>query len=172
MKTVRFLQIGLLLTAALSVPRSFAQDYTRWGLPEGAKARLGKGWISGNVAYSQNGQWIAVGSSIGVWLYDANSGAEANLFEAYTRPVRSVAFSPDDSILAAAQYRSIDLWDTLNRKLLRTIEGAFGGVECVAFSPDGLTLASGAGTKPSACGILARGRAPTRLKGIRMMLSR
>ena len=32
----------------------FAQDYTQWGLPDGAKARLGKGKIS-EIAYSQDG---------------------------------------------------------------------------------------------------------------------
>ena len=100
MKTVRFLQIGLLLAAALSVPRSFAQDYTRWGLPEGAKARLGKGRISGNVAYSPDGRRIAVASDIGIWLYDMGSDTEVNLLAGHTGSVHSVAFSPDGSMLA------------------------------------------------------------------------
>ena len=35
-------------------PSSFAQDYTQWGLPEGAKARIGKGSIN-DMRYSPDG---------------------------------------------------------------------------------------------------------------------
>ena len=49
-----------------------AQDYTQWGLPEGAKARLGKGTIS-DITYSPDGTLLAVAGSIGIWLYDTNS---------------------------------------------------------------------------------------------------
>ena len=55
---------------------TFAQDYTRWGLPEGAKARLGKGWLFGNIAYSPDGTRLAVCSSIGIWLYDTTTCIE------------------------------------------------------------------------------------------------
>ena len=37
------------------LPNAFAQDYTTWNLPEGAKVRLGKGAVSGNVEYSPDG---------------------------------------------------------------------------------------------------------------------
>ena len=49
-----------------------SQDYMQWGLPEGVKARLGKGTIS-DITYSPDGTRIAVASSIGIWLYDTNS---------------------------------------------------------------------------------------------------
>ena len=32
----------------------------QWHLPEGAKARLGKSWIFGNIAYSPDGARLAV----------------------------------------------------------------------------------------------------------------
>ncbi len=48
---------------------AFAQDYTKWSLPEVAKAQLGKGWIS-EIQYSPDGKRLAVVSSIDVWLYD------------------------------------------------------------------------------------------------------
>ena len=35
-----------------------------WNLPEGAKMRLGKGEISGNIAYSPDGTRLAVASTI------------------------------------------------------------------------------------------------------------
>ena len=70
---------------------SFARDHTQWRLPEGAKARLGKGWLSGNIAWSPDAKRLAVGSSIGIWLYDAHSGAEITLLTGHTGPVSSVA---------------------------------------------------------------------------------
>ena len=44
-------------------------DYTRWNLPERAKARLSKGRING-INFSPDGTQIAVGSATGVWIYD------------------------------------------------------------------------------------------------------
>ena len=144
MKTVRFLQISLLLAAALSVPSSFAQDYTRWGLPEGAKKRIGKGWISSNIAYSPDGALLAVATSIGIWLYDANTGAEVNLLTGHPRVVNSIAFSPNSFMLASGSPDStIRLWNAHNGKQARTLEGHDGSVNCVAFSPVGYTIASG-----------------------------
>ena len=52
-----------------------AQDYTKWKLPEGAKARLGKGRIN-EIKYSSDSRRLAVASSIGIWLYDTRTGKE------------------------------------------------------------------------------------------------
>ena len=100
MRKAQFLGFSLLLTSVLFLQNSFAQDYTRWELPERAKSRFGKGLKTGNIEYSPDGRKLAVGSSIGVWLYDTANGAEINLFAGHTRPVRCVAVSPDGTILA------------------------------------------------------------------------
>ena len=71
-KTVLCIFLTFILVSALSLPNTFAQDYTQWGLPDGAKARLGKGTISGNIAYSPDGTRLAVASGIGIWLYDTS----------------------------------------------------------------------------------------------------
>ena len=55
MKTTFTMILILLFMIPALVPNTFAQDYTQWGLPEGAKARLGKGRISGNIMYSPDG---------------------------------------------------------------------------------------------------------------------
>ena len=44
-------------------------SHTKWSLPEGAKARLNKGFIF-EITYSPDSTLLAVASSIGVWLYD------------------------------------------------------------------------------------------------------
>ena len=45
MKMTRLLLITIFLVSSLSQPNTFAQDYTKWGLPEGVTTRLGKGQI-------------------------------------------------------------------------------------------------------------------------------
>ena len=83
----------LLILLNLFALNTFAQDYTQWGLPEGATARLGKGRLSGNIAYSPDGTHLAVVSSIGIWLYDTATYDEFALLTGHTDGVTSVAFS-------------------------------------------------------------------------------
>ena len=64
--------IANLILILLLLSPTFAQEYTQWNLPEGARARLGKGHI-GEIAYSPDGNRLAVASSIGIWIYDAHS---------------------------------------------------------------------------------------------------
>ena len=96
-------QLSLILTAFLVIftfaPTTFAQDYTQWGLPEGAKARLGKGSIN-EIAYSPDGARLAVASSIGIWLYNTQTYQEIALLTGHTGWVSSVSFSPDGRTLA------------------------------------------------------------------------
>ena len=116
--------------------------HTTWGLPEGAKARLGKGAIFG-IAYSPDGTRLAVASTIGTWLYDAQTHQELALFTGHTLYVHSVAFSPNGQILATgSRDHTIGLWDVRTGNRLRTLTGHTATVESVAFSPDGQTLAT------------------------------
>ena len=92
--------------------RTYAQNYTKWGLPEGAKARLGKGWITGEIAYFPDGSRLAVAGSIGTWIYDTKT-VELDLLIG----VSSVAFSPDGTMLASiaegldGRDSTVQLWD-------------------------------------------------------------
>ena len=127
MRKSGFFIFSSLIAAVLFLRVSFAQDYTRWGLSEGAKARLGKGYVTGDVTFSPDGALIAVASSIGIWLYDVDTGDEVNLLTGHTRPVSSVAFSPDGLTLAsrASDYdETIRLWDVRSGDALQTLEGA------------------------------------------------
>ena len=82
-------------------------------------------------------------SSIGVWLYDANTGAEVNLLAGHTSVVRSVAFSPDGTKVAGGSFdRTIRLWDVRSGKVIHTLAGHADSVDAIVFSPDGATLAS------------------------------
>lgn len=125
------------------LPSSFAQDFHQWGLPNGVKARIGKGWVT-DMAFSPDGSRLAVASSIGIWIYDINTGSEAAFLNGHTEHVTSVSFSPDGKTLVSASSDwTIRIWDVNNKKHLRTLEEHSGPVNSVTYSPDGKTLASG-----------------------------
>ncbi len=112
-------------------------------LPEGARARLGNGYMQG-VKYSPDGLMLAVESSIGVWLYDADTLEVLHLLTGYTDTVNSIAFSPDSRMLASAENATIFLWDITHgshKASLQTLNK--DRVNTLTFSPDGKMLASG-----------------------------
>ena len=93
-----------------------------------------------------DGTRLAVASSIGIWLYDAHTGAEVNLLTGHTDRVLSVSFSPDGGTIASGGGyfdATIRLWDAATGAHLRTLTGRTGPVYSVSFSPDGGTIASG-----------------------------
>ena len=136
---------SLLILLTLFSFNIFAQDYTQWGLPDGAKMRLGKGWIY-EIKYSPDGSRLAVASTIGIWLYDTTTYQEVALLAGHTSEVNSVAFSPDGGTIASGSSDdTIRLWDARTGAHIRTLTGHTSTVYSVAFSPDGTTIASGSG---------------------------
>ena len=141
-----FIFVWLLILLFFS-PSSFAQNYTRIGLPEGAIARFGKGYVN-DVKYSPDGTRLAVATSIGVWLYDTSTDTELDLLSEEPDYVETIAFSPDSSTLASSGYSPngiIRLWDTDTAKLRGTLDGSEEEILVLAFSPDGTILASSGG---------------------------
>jgi WD40 repeat protein len=81
------------------------------------------------------------GGKVRVW--DIRSGALLATFEADEYITRTVAFSPDGSIVAAGnQDGTIKLWDAKTNKLLRTIQAHVVKTAAIAFSFDGRFIAT------------------------------
>ena len=141
---ILFFIFSLLFTFVLFLHDGFTADSVQWHLPEGAKARLSKGSPT-DVQFSQDGTHIAVASSIGIWLYDAQTYQEIDLLTDRTRGTRSCAYSPDGTVLAGGGTDgTLLLWDVATRQLRATRKGHERPIVTLAFSPDGSMLASGA----------------------------
>ena len=149
---VRVTAVGVIapvtFTATASLPEMESglphgdKNPTKWGLPEGAKARLGKGLIS-EAAYSPDKKLVAVATNIGTWLYDAESGEPLSLLTGHRNAVEHVAFSQDNKILATGGTdKTVRLWDVATGTELAVLQhSGYYGVHDLAFSPDGTTLA-------------------------------
>ena len=138
----------IFITLFTFLPNAHAVDTTKWGLPDGAKLRLGKG-IVGTIAYSPDGTRLAVSSSIGVWIYDTETGEELHLlFDENSPSAGIVAFSPDGNTIASNVGGTIHLWDTNTGERLQSITahtpqpGRYTWLTNLAFSPEGNTIAS------------------------------
>ena len=141
-----FFFTSLLIGFVLFLPKGFTEDSARWHLPESASARLGIGDAT-DVQFSPDGTQIAVASSIGIWLYDAQTYQEVDLLTDHVRGIRSCMYSPDGTILAGGGMDgTVLLWDISTRQLITAVKGheSWRRVITLAFSPDGRTLASGA----------------------------
>jgi WD40 repeat protein len=96
------------------------------------------------VAFSPDGDILAGGFEGGsVRLWNVADGTVVDLLEHDSIFVLGFGFSPGGSILAVAWIDGIFAWDISNESFLWTQNENTGTVDCLAFSPDGQTLATG-----------------------------
>jgi WD40 repeat protein len=124
---------------------------------------LAAGSVPAHLAFSPDGRTLAsaggasdLGGPGEVKLWDAATGKNTATFKGHTGMVWSVAFSPDGKTLTSGGGRfsnepglvprlgtgELKLWDVATGKNTLTLKSYPGVVFCVAFSPDGRTLAS------------------------------
>lgn len=98
-----------------------------------------------SVAFSPNGQWLAIAGELGaVHLWEwKKAGSYVPSFGQYAAWVSAVAFNPTGTRIASSSSDgSIQIWDAGTYEKLATLKGHEDWVSSVAFSPDGATLAS------------------------------
>ncbi|OAQ25337.1 WD40 repeat-like protein [Linnemannia elongata AG-77] len=106
------------------------------------------------VGFSPDGQLLVSCSRDSlVKLWGSNSGALISNFTGHTKPVASVNFSPDGSKIASSSHdQTVRLWSHVGwlrqyhsetGEISLSVSTLPGRTECVAYSPDGLFIASG-----------------------------
>ena len=78
----------------------YGNDVTTWALPEGAIARLGRG-CEPDIAFSPDSQHLAIGNSLGLWVYDLETLSPIALWETERGMTFHIAFSPNGKWIAA-----------------------------------------------------------------------
>ena len=96
-----------------------------------------------DAAFSHDGRTLATAGDQTARLWDARTLRPLATLVGHRREVGSVAFSPDDSLLATACWDgTVKLWNLPAGTEAATLSGHRNGVLTVNFSPDGRTLAS------------------------------
>ena len=129
-------------TSAVSLS---AAEYPKWNLPEGATVRLGRGSVSRMdraLAFSPDSRFLAVATTIGVWLYDREDLSRLTLLP--VDEATTVVFAPDGTLMAGSGGREggIGVWDLSTGTRTATL-GSRARVRFMDISRDGGTLASG-----------------------------
>jgi curved DNA-binding protein CbpA/ribosomal protein L40E/DNA-binding beta-propeller fold protein YncE len=159
-KAIAFSPDGKSLASGSATKKGKADvdEVTLWDVPSGMWQMTFEGhggafimiWAeqSGSVrglAFSPDGKTLATASEDwSIKLWDVTTGKMKRRLK-HSKPVRAVAFSPDGKMVASAtdQEMVVKLWDAQTGALKQTLSGHLANVECVTFSPDGETLASG-----------------------------
>lgn len=144
-----------LLFFIILLMNSFAQDYTQWALPEGAKFRFGKGQVcnyEGHMTtigkgrsfhFSPDSTQFLVMTSLGIWEYDVMTGEEIKVSRIdRMRQFGGISLSVDSQKYAIPKNSKIEIWSLLTNQLVNILEDSNVTFYSAVFHPDGKTLLS------------------------------
>ena len=111
-------------------------------------AQWGQGVLT-DVAYSPDGHWLAVATTVGVAMYDTQDLTHRQYFLDTVSNVRTIVFNPDSQLLAVVSTvsRYIQIWRLANQTLVHEFELSdtadyWYRPIYVSFSPDGQYFAT------------------------------
>jgi WD40 repeat protein len=94
------------------------------------------------LAFSPNGNYLAVGGTSGIYLFDFQQLSNPAFIQTGVW-ARSIAFLPQNNMLAAGLFDStIKFWDISNTQLQKTLDEPDGWVRSISISDDGLLIAA------------------------------
>lgn len=104
------------------------------------------------VAYSPDGELLAVSGYREVLLHKADGSGLAARLVGRSQRVESLAFSPDGKLLAAVGgnpclFGELQIWDLAARKLVKSVEVGYDVLYGVSFAPNGKLVAFGGAEK-------------------------
>ena len=160
-----------------------------WDVADHRQVRSLRGQdLAQTVAWSPDGNTLASGSLGGtIRLWRAGSWKLLRTLRGHHgHPVKTLAWSPDGRTLASAcrtghgyfsvpkrplqDEGTIQMWDASSGRLLRTVKADQDGVNSIAWSPDGKTIASAGGNETIRLWEAASGRQLRTLQGHRRPL--
>jgi WD40 repeat protein len=105
--------------------------------------RLGSGYIS-TVAWSPDGDMLAIGGSMGAWLFDPAALDEPlDLLEGSGGFISQITFSPDGRLLAMPDFNELLIWDVATHERIDSLAGKIQNASSWTFNPDATLLAVG-----------------------------
>lgn len=123
-------------------------DVTTWHLPNGAIGRLARGRVT-DMSFSLNGEYLAVATAIGCWLYDRASLKPITLFDQENGMVRAVIFSNDNQFIATCNSDGVvKIWETQSLQCQaeidhrKNVDATTGSFWNLRFSQDNQYLAA------------------------------
>jgi WD40 repeat protein len=143
----------LTLSLILTIAGSIAAQETVTTLPDNLQpitpdnadqlqeiARIGSGVFNRGIAYSPDGGTLAVGGSLGIWLYDANDLNALPTLIDLDAPVYDIEFSHDGRYLVygVGNGGGVHVMDFASREEVLRVQGSQ-----FALHPDGNLLAVG-----------------------------
>jgi WD40 repeat protein len=100
-------------------------------------------WDGGsNFVLSPDGKWLALQGPGPIHLVPTSPGGRAFDLPEGRSDHNALAFSPDGTRLAAAEDRTVLVWDLASRRKILTLSGHKEDIHSVAFCPDGTLIAS------------------------------
>jgi WD40 repeat protein len=98
----------------------------------------------GPIAYSSNGQWLAVGVEHSVDIYELHLGGSINAKLTRTlksdSPIQAITFRNSNILASLSQDRSVTTWNSVTGNILRRLSLDFVNFNVVTFAPGDLPI--------------------------------
>lgn len=124
-------------------------DFRTWALPEGAVDLFGQGDVW-DMAYSPDGKYLAVATSIGLWWYELSTMSPMDLWNTEQGIISTISFSSNGKWIATGgSDGSIKVWDVSSRVCIARMKRGKeqnqlwhqNEISCISFSPDNQQVA-------------------------------